>query len=203
MSMMSFDYLGRQGITDARVLEALRAVPRDRFVPGSERASAYANRPLPIGHGQTISQPYVVAYMTQTLDIHTRDRVLEIGTGCGYQTAVLAELSDFVFSIEIVPELARTARETLDELGYHAVRTRLGNGREGWPEEAPFDAIMVTAAGISVPDVLIDQLGPGGRLIMPVGPTPRAQELVLLRKDEQGEVSRTSLLPVRFVPLTG
>ena len=203
MSVMSLDYLGRQGITDPRVLEALRKVPRARFVPGSERASAYANRALPIGHGQTISQPYVVAYMTQALDIHTTDRVLEVGTGCGYQTAILAELSEFVFTIEIVPELARKARETLDQLGYHTVRTRLGNGRDGWPEEAPFDAIMVTAAGSSIPAALIEQLNRGGRLIMPVGSSSLTQELVLLRKDERGQVSRNPLLPVRFVPLTG
>ncbi len=203
MSAMGLDYLGRHGIGDPRVLEALRKVPRERFVPGPERASAYENRPLPIGHGQTISQPYVVAYMTQALEVGSTDRVLEVGTGCGYQTAILAELTDFVFSIEIVAELAHAARETLDQLGYHTVRTKVGNGRDGWPEEAPFDAIMVTAAGSSVPEPLIAQLNRGGRLIMPVGTTPAGQELVLLRKDERGAVTSTSLLPVRFVPLTG
>ncbi len=203
MKQMSLDYLREQGITNSRVLAALRRVPRDRFVPESERARAFENRPLPIGCGQTISQPYIVAYMTQALDIRPQDRVLEVGTGCGYQTAVLAELTDYVYSVEIVQELASRARERLERLGYTTVRTRLGNGREGWPEEAPFDAIIVTAAGDEVPPALVAQLNRRGRLIMPVGKGPAAQELVLVRKNEAGRVRTESLLPVRFVPLTG
>lgn len=203
MREMSLDYLREQGITNSRVLAALRRVPRDRFVPEGERARAFENRPLPIGCGQTISQPYIVGYMTQALDIRPKERVLEIGTGCGYQTAVLAELTDEVYSIEIVQELASRARERLERLGYTTVRTRVGNGREGWPEEAPFDAIIVTAAGEEVPPALVDQLNRGGRLIMPVGKSPAAQELVLVQKNDAGRVRTESLLPVRFVPLTG
>lgn len=199
---MSLDYLFDQGITSSRVLAALRAVPRDRFVPSHEAADAYANRPLPIGFGQTISQPYIVGYMTQELDIRSNDRVLEVGTGSGYQTAVLAELSDHVYSVEIVPELAARARAILDELGYTRVSTTVGNGREGWPEHAPYDAIIVTAAGESVPQPLIDQLAEEGRMIIPVGASPAAQELVLIRKGARGRITRTDLLPVRFVPLT-
>ena len=200
---MNLDYLANQGITSSRVLEAVRAVPRDAFVPERERADAFANRPLPIGHGQTISQPYIVAYMTQTLDVRSNDRVLEVGTGSGYQTAILAELSDHVYSVEIVPELAERARRALDRLGYADVHTRVGNGRDGWPEEAPFDAIIVTAAARSLPAPLVSQLAPGGRMIIPLGAHHAAQELVLLRKGPGGQVSREPLLPVRFVPLTG
>ena len=200
---MNLDYLAEQGITSVRVLEALRCVPRDRFVPERERGCAFENRPLSIGHGQTISQPYVVAYMTQTLDIQPGERVLEIGTGSGYQTALLAELTDEVFSIEIVPQLAKRARATLDELGYETVHTKVGNGRDGWPQEAPFDAIIVTAAAEHIPPQLLDQLAPGGRLLMPVGRASAGQDLVLVRRDARGRVSRRFLLPVRFVPLTG
>jgi protein-L-isoaspartate(D-aspartate) O-methyltransferase len=200
---VSLDYLANQGITSSRVLAALRSVPRDRFVRRDEAADAYANRPLPIGFGQTISQPYIVGYMTQELDIRSNDRVLEVGTGSGYQTAVLAELSDDVYSVEIVPELAARARSTLDELGYTQVRTKVGNGREGWPEHAPYDAVVVTAASESVPQPLVDQLASDGRMIIPLGASPVAQELVMIRKDARGRLSRTNLLPVRFVPLTG
>ncbi len=203
MRAMSLDYLGEQGITSSRVLEALRRVPRDRFVPQRERSHAFENRPLPIGCGQTISQPYIVGYMTQALDIRRADRVLEVGTGSGYQTAVLAELTDHVYTIEIVQELARRARERLERLGYTTVRTRVGNGREGWPEQAPFDAIIVTAAAEEVPPALLEQLDRGGRLMIPVGRNAAAQELVLIRRDEAGRVRTESLLPVRFVPLTG
>ena len=200
---MSLEYLSNQGIPSSRVLAALRSVPRERFVPRDEAADAYANRPLPIGFGQTISQPYIVGYMTQELDIRSDDRVLEVGTGSGYQTAVLAELSDHVYSVEIVPELAARARATLDELGYTGVRTKVGNGREGWPEHGPYDAIIVTAASETVPQPLVDQIANEGRMIIPVGPSPAAQELVLIRKGARGRVSRPNLLPVRFVPLTG
>ncbi|MFP4114818.1 MAG: protein-L-isoaspartate(D-aspartate) O-methyltransferase [Spirochaetota bacterium] len=203
MKVVSLDYLAEQGITSSRVLEALRRVPRDRFVPEGERASAFANRPLSIGSGQTISQPFVVGYMTQALDLRPNERVLEVGTGSGYQTAVLAELSNHVYSIEILPELAERARAILDDLGYTNVRTRVGNGRDGWPEEAPFNAIMVTAAAERVPPALVSQLAPEGRMIVPVGPVGGAQELVLVRSGSQGRVRQEILIPVRFVPLTG
>jgi protein-L-isoaspartate(D-aspartate) O-methyltransferase len=200
---VNLDYLVDQGITSSRVLEALRKVPRDRFVPREEAASAFANRPLPIGSGQTISQPFVVGYMTQALDIRSNERVLEIGTGSGYQTAILAELAAEVYSVEILPELAARARRTLDELGYSNVRTCVGNGRDGWPEYAPYDAIMVTAAAKRVPEVLVEQLAAEGRMIIPVGPTLSGQDLVLLKRATSGRVSEESLIPVRFVPLTG
>lgn len=200
---MNLDYLGEQGITSSRVLEALRRVPRERFVPREEAPNALANRPLPIGYGQTISQPYVVAYMTQELDIQGNDRVLEVGTGSGYQTAILAELSEHVYSVEIVPELANRARAVLDELGYDQVHTKLGNGRDGWASAAPFDVIIVTAAGDSVPPQLLEQLAPDGRMIIPIGPTSAAQELILLDRSTSGRVTTRTLIPVRFVPLTG
>lgn len=199
---MSFDYLAEQGITSSRVLAALRTVPRERFVPDEQRRRAQENQPLPIGRGQTISQPFIVGFMTQELRIRSTDRVLEVGTGSGYQAAVLAELAGAVFSVEIIPSLAEHARATLDELGYERVRTRVGNGREGWPEEAPFNAIIVTAAGDQIPRPLIDQLAPGGRLIAPVGSRSDVQELILLRRDERRLVEER-LMPVRFVPLTG
>ncbi|MFP4377519.1 MAG: protein-L-isoaspartate(D-aspartate) O-methyltransferase [Spirochaetales bacterium] len=199
---MKFDFLRHEGITSSRVIEALEAVPRDRFVPESERASAFENRPLAIGYRQTISQPTIVAYMTQELDIRPGDRVLEIGTGSGYQTAILAELAGEVFSVEIVRQLADRAQQLLRELGYENVHTRVGNGREGWPEEAPFDEVIVTAAGEELPETFIDQLAPEGRLIAPVGPK-HAQVLVKVTKEQSGRVRREELLPVRFVPLTG
>ena len=200
---VNFDFLSEQGITSSRVLAALRTVPRERFVPDADRSAAGENRPLPIGHGQTISQPYIVAYMTEVLDVREHDRVLEVGTGSGYQAAVLAELTDHVYSVEIIPELACRARAILDELGYRRVRTREGNGRDGWPEEGPFDAIIVTAAGESIPPALVAQLAPGGRLIIPIQTSAVGQDLVVLRKGASGRVSREILLPVRFVPLTG
>ena len=201
--VVNLDYLTEQGITSSRVLRALRRVPRDRFVPEKEQSAAFANRPLPIGLGQTISQPFVVAYMTQALDIRPNERVLEIGTGSGYQAAVLGELSRHVYSVEIIPELAMRARAVLDQLGYAHVKTRVGNGREGWPEEAPFDAVMVTAAGDRVPRPLLDQLAPEGRMIIPVGPQTSGQDLLLLRKEPSGRIVEQALIPVRFVPLTG
>ena len=157
---MTLDYLAREGITDSRVLEAMAAVPRDRFVPRASRAEAYANHPLPIGRGQTISQPFIVAYMTQELDVRPGERVLEVGTGSGYQSAVLAALGAEVYTVEIIAELAERARGVLADLGYDRVHVLTGNGRLGWPEHAPFDAVIVTAAGESVPDPLVDQLAP-------------------------------------------
>jgi protein-L-isoaspartate(D-aspartate) O-methyltransferase len=192
-----------RGVTDTAVLRAMRAVPRHRFVPDSLRAHAYDDRPLPIGQGQTISQPYVVAYMTEQLALTPRSRVLEVGTGSGYQAAVLAELAREVHSIEIIPELGRAAEARLRELGYGRVRVRIGDGYAGWPEAAPFDAIIVTAAAEDVPRPLVAQLKPGGRMVLPVGPEDGDQLLVLVRKSDDGAGTVTRvLLPVRFVPLT-
>jgi len=199
---MEFDFLRREGITSSRVIEAFEAVPRDRFVPESERASAFENRPLPIGYRQTISQPTIVAFMTQELDIRSGDRVLEIGTGSGYQTAILAELAKEVYSVEIVRQLAARAGRLLAELGYDNVHTRVGNGREGWPEAAPFNQVIVTAAGEELPKTFVDQLAPEGRLIAPVGPK-HAQVLIKITKGGDGRVQEERLTPVRFVPLTG
>lgn len=189
-----------RGITSPRLLAALRKVPRHELVPTSQRDRAYEDRPLPIGSGQTISQPYIVAVMTEHLALQGSERVLEIGTGSGYQTAVLAELADRVFSIEIVEPLARRARADLERLGYRNVELRHGDGYRGWPEEAPFDAIIVTAAPDHVPPALVDQLALGGRLVLPVG--RRWQELRLVRKTAEG-IDVESILPVRFVPMTG
>jgi protein-L-isoaspartate(D-aspartate) O-methyltransferase len=185
------------------VRDALWRVPRHLFVPSSQRAYAYENRPLPIGHGQTISQPLIVAAMTELLGVGPGDRVFELGTGSGYQAAVLAELGVQVFSVEIVEPLGRQARMTLDRLGYGAVATRIGDGYDGWPEEAPFDAIIVTAASDHIPPPLIRQLKPGGRLLIPVGNRYQTQKLVLLSRSPQGRVTTRELLPVTFVPLTG
>ena len=197
------EYLKEDGITSSRVLDAFRAVPRDRFVPESCRAEAAANHPLPIGHGQTISQPYIVAYMTEALDLRSGDRVLEIGTGSGYQAAIIAELTREVWSVEVVPTLAARARKVLDELGYDYVETRIGNGYHGWPEHAPFDAIIVTAAATHIPPALIEQLTTRGRMILPVGASFAVQQLVMVRKSASGKVREERLLPVRFVPFTG
>jgi protein-L-isoaspartate(D-aspartate) O-methyltransferase len=189
-----------RGIRDPRVLAALRAVPRHELVPESQRASAYADRPLPIGSGQTISQPYIVAYMSEALALAAGARVLEIGTGSGYQAAVLAELGAEVYSIEIVPELAQRAQRDLARLGYSRVQVREGDGYAGWPEAAPFDAILLTAAPERVPQPLLDQLAKGGRLIAPVGEL--VQELVRFTRGAS-EIREERLIPVRFVPMTG
>jgi protein-L-isoaspartate(D-aspartate) O-methyltransferase len=187
---------------EAAVLAAIAKVPRHRFVPPPWAALAYSNRPLPIGHGQTISQPFIVALMTQSIDPKPTDRVLEIGTGSGYQAAVLAELVARVHTIEIVRPLGERAAELLRELGYANVDVRIGDGYLGWPEAAPFDAIVVTAAPDKMPQPLIDQLAPGGRLIAPIGPAGGIQTLLLMRKDPDGRTVTRHLLPVRFVPLT-
>ncbi len=186
---------------DPRVLEALRTVPRDAFVPDDLADRAYDNRPLPIGSGQTISQPFIVALMTDLLDPEPDDRILEVGTGCGYQAAVLAQLVATVYSIEYLPELARQAEATLAHLGYANIRVRTGNGREGWPEEAPFDGIIVTAGSTDVPPALVEQLAPGGSLVIPVGKGRLSQELLRITKSTDGQTERRSLLPVAFVPL--
>lgn len=188
---------------DPRVLDVLGKVPRHRLVPEAQRAHAYANRPLPIGHGQTISQPYIVALMTDLARPRPGDRVLEIGTGSGYQAAVLAELVGRVYSIEIVPPLARRAAADLQALGYANIELREGDGYYGWPEQAPFDAIVVTAAAASIPPPLIEQLKPGGRMVIPVGGQFHTQMLMLVEKQDEGRVRSRQILPVRFVPLTG
>jgi protein-L-isoaspartate(D-aspartate) O-methyltransferase len=195
-------WLGR-GQLGPRTIAALRRVPRDAFVPDAMRHRALENRPLPIGHGQTISQPFVVAIMSDLLELGAGDRVLEIGTGSGYQAAVLAELSGDVYSIETVPALAEAAAERLRRAGYERVHLRTGDGWAGWPEAAPFDAIIVTAAGPTVPPALLAQLRAGGRLLMPIGQAGETQYLTLLTKDAAGGITRKVLLPVAFVPLVG
>jgi protein-L-isoaspartate(D-aspartate) O-methyltransferase len=189
-----------RGITDPRVLAALSRVPRHLFVPPDLASSAYGDHPLPIGQGQTISQPYIVALMSQWAEVQPGEKVLEVGTGSGYQAAVLAELTDRVFSIEIIPELAQTAAARLAALGYAQIRVKAGDGYLGWPEEAPFDAILVTAAAPAVPAALAAQLKEGGRLVIPLGAAFGEQFLVRLRK-VNGELNEEEQLPVRFVPL--
>ncbi len=196
-------FLRENGIRDERVLAAFAEVPRELFVPEHLRASAEGDHPLPIGFGQTISQPFVVAYMTERLRLSGAERVLEVGTGSGYQTAILARLAGEVFSIEIVPELAARAREVLlDRLRLANVRLRTGDGALGWPEEAPFDRVMVTAAATEVPPALVAQLAPGGRMILPVGESLQAQVLRVVDRGNDGVTAQSDLLPVRFVPLT-
>jgi len=190
-------------ITDSATLRAMRTVPRHLFVPEDLRPLAYANRPLPIGSDQTISQPFIVAYMTEQLRLTPRSRVLEVGTGSGYQAAVLAEIAAEVYTIEIVAPLADSAAARLERLGYGRVHTRTGDGYLGWPEAAPFDAVIVTAAADSVPPPLVRQLRPGGRMVIPVGRTGTVQVLTLVEKAADGRTTTRSLLPVRFVPLTG
>ncbi len=192
--------LGKAAL-DPRVLDAMRAVPRAAFVPEDRRAHAYDNTPLPIGFGQTISQPFIVACMTDALAVGPEARVLEIGTGCGYQTTVLARLAARVYSVEIVAELAEGARARLAALGIGNVEIRVGDGRDGWHEHAPYDAIMVTAAAREMPVALVEQLKPGGRMVLPLGDTLFGQTLVLIEKAADGAVRRNNLLPVAFVPL--
>ncbi|MHB1348368.1 MAG: protein-L-isoaspartate(D-aspartate) O-methyltransferase [Desulfobulbaceae bacterium] len=187
-------------IINEEVLRAMAAVPRHLFVPARLRDQAYIDFPLPIGHGQTISQPYIVAYMTQEIQPKPSHRVLEIGTGSGYQAAILAELVERVYTVEIIPELAKDAGKRLRELGYERVETREGDGYHGWPEAAPFDAIVVTAAAEFIPPPLLEQLKEGGRMIIPVGSPYHVQHLTLVEK-EQGRITTRKLLPVRFVPL--
>jgi len=185
-----------------RVLAAMNKVPRHRFVPADQERYAYDNRPLPIGNGQTISQPFIVGLMTDLLDLKPGHKVLEIGTGCGYQAAVLGELAREVYTIEIVEPLAKEAAARLAALGYRNVTARSGDGYLGWPQHAPFDAIMVTAAAPDVPPALVEQLKPGGRLVIPVGPQFMGQDLLLIEKDLNGKTTTRNVLAVRFVPLT-
>jgi protein-L-isoaspartate(D-aspartate) O-methyltransferase len=193
---------GRQEI-DASILAAMRKVPRHELVPEGVRSEAYEDRPLPIGHGQTISQPYIVALMTQLARPAKHHVVLEVGTGSGYQAAVLSPLVAQVYSIEIVEPLARQAGDRLRALGFENVSVRHGDGYKGWPEHGPFDSIVVTAGASHVPEPLVEQLKPGGRMVIPVGGAAAVQYLTLIEKDEAGRVHTRSLLPVRFVPLTG
>jgi protein-L-isoaspartate(D-aspartate) O-methyltransferase len=188
-----------RGIKDERVLAAMAKVPREEFIPVDTRAEAYEDGPLPIGYDQTISQPYIVAFMTEQLRPKSNDRVLEIGSGSGYQAAVLAELVADVYTIDIVEPLAKTAEATLQRLGYKNVHIKVGDGYKGWPEEAPFDAIIVTCAPEKVPQPLVDQLTDGGRMIIPVGER-FAQQLYLLEK-KNGQLKESATLPVRFVPM--
>ena len=198
----SSDYTGISELS-ARVITALASVPREEFVPTAYRHLAYDNTPLPIAAGQTISQPLIVALMTELLDPQPDDIVLEVGTGSGYQAAVLSSLVARVYSIEIVEELARGAEAVLHELGYSNVVVRAGDGYAGWPEHAPFDSIIVTAAADELPPPLLQQLKPGGKLVIPVGERHGYQELLLIEVDNNGEINKQSVLPVRFVPLTG
>lgn len=196
------DYTGRAALSE-RVLDAFASVPRHLFLPAVLRPAAYANRPLPIGQGQTISQPFVVALMTDLLAPKPDDVVLEIGTGSGYQSALLAQLARRVYSLEIIGALAEQARARLSELGCDNVEVRQGDGHSGWEEHAPYDGILVAAAAAEVPPALVRQLKPGGRLVIPVGGRYSGQELLLIEKDARGETSRQGVLPVIFVPLTG
>ncbi len=194
------EQIANRGVRDARVLAAMRKVPRHLFVPSEMQSAAYSDTPLPIGHRQTISQPYIVAFMSEAMELKPQDRVLEIGTGSGYQAAILAELVREVYSIEIVEPLGKEVAARLKDLGYERVKLRIGDGYRGWPEAAPFDAIIVTAAPDHVPPALVEQLREGGRLVLPVGRF--AQDLLRVRRTAKGIVQE-NLLPVRFVPMVG
>jgi len=193
------EYTGRRAL-DSRVMAAMAKVPRHEFVPAADMGYAYVNEALPIGYGQTISQPFVVALMTDLLEPKPDHRILEIGTGSGYQAAVLAELAGHVYSIEAIPELAAEAGARLARLGYRNVTIKAGDGNDGWAEQAPFDGVIVTAAAAEIPGPLLQQLRAGGRLVIPIGP-PRNQELTLVEKSAAGEIAERVVLPVAFVPL--
>ncbi|MDD5180997.1 MAG: protein-L-isoaspartate(D-aspartate) O-methyltransferase [Gallionellaceae bacterium] len=195
-------HTGRQ-VLDARVLAAMRKVPRHRFVPADQIPDAYLNRPLPIGYGQTISQPLIVALMTDLMQLKPGDTVLEIGTGSGYQAAIMGELAKTVYTIEIIEPLAHHAAARLKELGYANITVRAGDGYHGWPEHGPFDSIMVTAAASHIPPPLLQQLKPGGRMVIPVGAQFMTQYLMLVEKWPDGAITTRQILPVSFVPLTG
>ena len=201
MALEASDYVSMP--LSEKVLAIMSRVPRHRFVPEGEIYSAYNNYPLPIGHGQTISQPYIVALMTDLLALDKQQSVLEIGTGSGYQAAVLSGMAGKVYSIEIVERLATAAAKLLSELGYGNVEVKAGDGSAGWPEHAPYDGIIVTAAADHVPQPLLDQLKPGGRMVIPVGGWLDIQQLILITKDRDGTFHRKNIEPVRFVPLTG
>jgi protein-L-isoaspartate(D-aspartate) O-methyltransferase len=192
--------IGRDSLSE-RVMDAMRKVPRDRFVPDEMKPYAFDNGPLPIGHSQTISQPYIVALMTDLLNPDKDDVILEIGTGSGYQTAVLSCLVKKVYSVEFIKALSDAAAARLKNIGYHNIETCVGNGHKGWPENAPYDGIIVTAAATHIPQALVEQLKPGGRLVIPVGLPGYHQELMLIEKDQNGETQATNVLGVAFVPL--
>jgi protein-L-isoaspartate(D-aspartate) O-methyltransferase len=195
--------LFRNAVKDPRVLAALRAVPRHEFVPADRQDSAYADTPLPIGYGQTISQPYIVAVMTELLQVQAGDKVLEIGTGSGYQAAVLSELTPFVYTMEIIEPLLAQAAQRFERLGYQTIQARVGDGYEGWSVQAPFDGIIVTCAAGHVPPPLWEQLKPGGRMVIPIGAAYETQRLLALTKQADGGRESRSVLPVAFVPMTG
>jgi protein-L-isoaspartate(D-aspartate) O-methyltransferase len=204
VSAMAHEIYGHGEVHISRkVLDVMEKVPRHRFVPEDESYAAYFNHPLPIGHGQTISQPFIVALMTELLALSKHDRVLEVGTGSGYQAAVLAEMAGEIYCMEIVEPLATRAKTLLNDLGYANVQVKNGDGYMGWPEHAPFDAIIVTAAATHVPQPLLDQIKPGGRMVIPVGEYGSTQQLLLIRKSHDGELHHKNVLPVSFVPLTG
>ena len=191
----------KRGITDQTILDAMKKVNRHEYVQENFERLAYSDRPVPIGFGQTISQPYIVAFMSHKLNVASHHKVLEIGTGSGYQAAVLAELSDHVYTIEIIPELAKRAEKVLKKNDYDNITIRIGDGYKGWPEHAPFDRIMVTAAPKEIPEKLVEQLAPGGIMVLPVGGTVMMQYLWLIKKDNDGQIEKEKILPVRFVPM--
>jgi len=195
------DQIAGRGIKNPEVLKAMRETPRELFMPSAVRTLAYEDRPAPIGYGQTISQPYIVAFMTEMLDIKKDHRVLEIGTGSGYQAAILSSVAKEVYTIEIVPRLSKSASETLNRMGYQNVIVREGDGYKGWPEKAPFDRIILTAAPTKLPQALTDQLKPGGKLLAPIGDRTSAQELILVEKSADGKITSRPVLPVQFVPM--
>ena len=193
-------YIGKNNL-DPRVMAAMESVPRHEFVPPNQQLLAYINGPLSIGHGQTISQPYIVALMTDLMNVHEDSVVLEVGTGSGYQAAILSVLVKKVYTMEVIPELKDSAQAKFEKLGYNNIECRLGDGHEGWPEHAPFDAIIVTAAAAEIPEALLDQLKPDANLVIPVGSTYGPQELLLIHKDQQGKLTTRDILAVAFVPL--
>ena len=193
----------QRGVEDKKTLEAMRMTPRHKFVPKHLISSAYADRPLPIGMGQTISQPYIVALMTEKLALAPNHRVLEVGTGSGYQAAVLSPICKEVYTVEIIPSLGEKARQRFDKLGYKNIRTKIADGFYGWKESAPYDAIVVTAAATQIPPPLIQQLKVGGRMVIPLGSVFQVQRLMVITKEPDGSITSENILPVRFVPLTG
>jgi len=199
--LMVREQIEQRGVTNTDVLRALRSTPRHLFVPEGLRPYAYSDQALPIDFGQSISQPYIVALMAELLDARKSDKVLEVGTGSGYQAAVLARLARHVYTVEIVPELAKSAAQRLAKLGYRNITVRQGDGYRGWPEDAPFERIILTAAPPDIPQVLLDQLRGGGRLVAPIGGSPWTQELVVIEKTTGGDIRRRSVAPVAFVPM--
>ncbi len=195
------DQIRARGINDEFLLNVMSKVERHKFVPKMQQEFAYQDRPLPIGYRQTISQPYIVAFMTEKLDLDRNHTVLEIGTGSGYQAAILSELAGHVYTIEIIDELAQMAKNVLEDNGYQNITIKTGDGYKGWPEAAPFDRIIVTAAPLQIPKVLIEQLKPGGKMIIPVGENQLLQHLWIVNKDEKGVINKEKILPVRFVPM--